>query len=78
MFLGFGPKPVANEEPEPEWTLEWTLNAVEQWRFDLLTNAGWGHLDAIRLALDLALDLHRACDLLKGGCDPDLALEILT
>lgn len=75
---GFGPKPKPNSdaEPEPEWAAE--LNHVEEWRLEELRRAGWGAFYAFRLAVDLNVDLHRACDLLKSGCDPDRAMDILT
>lgn len=73
---GFHPKPTS--EPAAEWELSWTLDEVEQWRFDELQRAGWPHMEAVRLAVDHGVDLHRACELLRKGADIDTALAILT
>lgn len=50
---------------------------VEDWRLEQLRRAGWSEPEALLLALDPSVDLHRACDLLAEGCDPELAWEIV-
>lgn len=52
---------------------------VEAWRLHVLLNAGYPPLIAETLAArdSKDVDLHRAIDLVKRGCAPDLAAEIL-
>jgi hypothetical protein len=50
---------------------------VLRWRVFELRRAGYEAEQAIRLANDPAVDLHRACDLLACGCEPETALRIL-
>ena len=50
---------------------------IERWRSDELERAGYDPRSAAELARRHDVDLHRAVDLLKGGCPPDLALKIL-
>jgi hypothetical protein len=50
---------------------------VEAWRLHVLIEAGYPIADAEELAANLAVDLHRAVALLKSGCAPELAFEIL-
>lgn len=50
---------------------------VERWRRERLELAGYSPLAAAELATRLDVDLHRAVDLVKGGCPPDLAEQIL-
>ena len=51
--------------------------AVQQWRFDRLCKAGYAPRDAVRLAADPMIDLHRAVRLMERGCPVDTALRIL-
>jgi hypothetical protein len=50
---------------------------VEQWRAEELERAGYPPLAAVELAARGDVDLHRAAELLKNGCTPELALQIL-
>ena len=50
---------------------------VEAWRAEQLELAGYGAAAAAELAMRLDVDLHRAADLLRNGCPPNLALNIL-
>jgi hypothetical protein len=49
---------------------------VEGWRLHVLIEAGYPLPLAERVAASEA-DLHRACELLKQGCSPQTAAEIL-
>ncbi len=49
---------------------------VEGWRLHVLIEAGFPLHLAERLAASEA-DLHRCVDLLRSGCDPTVAAEIL-
>lgn len=53
------------------------LNRIEHWRVEELERAGYNHRAAGRLAARHDIDLHRAINLLKRGCAPELALKIL-
>jgi hypothetical protein len=50
---------------------------VEAWRAEELERAGFGRRAAARLAARHEVDLHLATELLRRGCPPELALEIL-
>ncbi len=50
---------------------------VEGWRLHVLIEAGYPVEVATNLAHSQA-DLHRAVELLRSGCDPALAEQILT
>ena len=50
---------------------------VERWRRERLELAGYSPIAAAELAVRFDIDLHRAVDLVKDGCPPDLAEEIL-
>jgi hypothetical protein len=50
---------------------------VFKWRFSQLTRSGYSLGEALALTVDPDVDLHRAADLLAGGCPPSLALRIL-
>ncbi|HSP71214.1 MAG TPA: hypothetical protein VLN26_02535 [Gaiellaceae bacterium] len=64
------PHDVADDEPAG-------IEAVGAWRLLCLIDAGYPVEVAETLAVSRA-DLHQACDLVKHGCRPRLALEILT
>lgn len=49
---------------------------VEGWRFEVLLQAGYPPALADAVARSRA-DLHLAADLLRRGCDPQLAARIL-
>ena len=53
------------------------LALVEAWRREELRRAGYSHGAAEELAGRHDVDLHRAIDLLRGGCDEQLALRSL-
>jgi hypothetical protein len=50
---------------------------VVNWRFEALLNAGFRPWLAKRIAEDLTIDLHLACQLLKSGATQLQALKIL-
>jgi hypothetical protein len=50
---------------------------VERWRAEELERGGYDSESAAAIAGRLDIDLHRAVDLIRGGCEPDLALRIL-
>ena len=50
---------------------------IEDWRTEELERAGYGRRAAARLASRHDVDLHRAVELLRRGCAPELATKIL-
>jgi hypothetical protein len=54
-----------------------TDEEVVAWRVEQLLHAGADHFCAVILAKRSHVDLHAAVDLLKRGCPPKTALEIL-
>ena len=50
---------------------------VERWRAEELERAGYPVDVAAELAMRTDVDLHRAAELLKSGCSPELAVQIL-
>jgi len=50
---------------------------VERWRSEELQRAGYPQELAERLAMRADVDLHRALDLVRDGCAPQLAADIL-
>ena len=60
-----------------EMVFESELTQVERWRIDELERAGYDARAASTLAARHDIDLHRAVDLLRNGCSPELALQIL-
>jgi hypothetical protein len=50
---------------------------VLRWRIEQLVRAGFRGVDAEALAERNDVDLHQAIRLLRDGCTPALALEIL-
>ena len=57
--------------------VEQESGAVFKWRFSQLTRSGYSLGEALTLAVNADVDLHRAADLVAGGCPPSLALRIL-
>ncbi|HEY1274093.1 MAG TPA: hypothetical protein VGF25_04260 [Thermoleophilaceae bacterium] len=53
------------------------VTAVERWRAEALSIAGYGPEGAALLATRPDVDLHAAIDLLRRGCPEHLALQIL-
>jgi hypothetical protein len=49
---------------------------VESWRLHILLEAGYPHVLAEKIASSDA-DLHRAVELVRRGCSPETATEIL-
>jgi len=58
-------------DPRSEW---W---AVTHWRQEELERAGWTPIEALRVADRHDIDLHEACELVRQGCPPARALDIL-
>jgi hypothetical protein len=50
---------------------------IELWRIEELERAGYSRRAAGRLASRHDVDLHRAVELIRRGCPPDLATKIL-
>ena len=50
---------------------------VLRWRVEELVRAGYGERFAHKLAQQRHVDLHEAIDLLRRGCEPELAVQIL-
>ena len=50
---------------------------IERWRADELERAGYEPAAASLLAGRTDVDLHYAIDLVRNGCAPELALQIL-
>jgi hypothetical protein len=53
------------------------VEQVEAWRLDVLVKGGYPQWLAKRLARWLDIDLHRAVELVRRGCQPELAAKIL-
>jgi hypothetical protein len=53
------------------------LDQVEHWRAQELIRAGYPAEAAASLAARHDIDLHHAADLVRRGCSPELALQIL-
>ncbi len=56
---------------------ETELERIERWRAEELERAGFEPSAAVLLATRMDVDLHYAIDLLRAGCSPELALQIL-
>lgn len=59
--------------PEPRSELE----RVVGWRTEVLVEAGYPLIAAANIACNLGVDLHRAVELIKGGCPLEVAVDIL-
>jgi hypothetical protein len=57
--------------------LQTEIERIEAWRAEELHRAGYDAAAAEKLAVRHDVDLHKAADLLRGGCSQELALEIL-
>ena len=53
------------------------IERIEAWRAERLELAGYDSQVASELAARHDVDLHRAVDLLRNGCPPELAVQIL-
>ena len=60
-----------------ETTTETEQERIERWRAEELERAGYEATAASLLASRPDVDLHYAIDLLRNGCAPELALQIL-
>ena len=60
-----------------ETTTETEQERIERWRADELERAGYEASAASLLASRADVDLHYAIDLIRNGCAPELALQIL-
>ncbi len=58
-------------------TQETELERIQRWRAGELKRAGYEAAAASLLAARADVDLHYAIDLLRNGCAPELALQIL-
>jgi hypothetical protein len=58
-------------------TRETEQERIERWRAGELERAGYERAAAALLASRNDVDLHYAIDLLRNGCEPELALQIL-
>ena len=57
--------------------IETEQDRIERWRAGELERAGFEAAAASLLATRPDVDLHYATDLLRAGCSPELALQIL-
>ena len=62
---------------EIEIVIEAEDERVVNWRIEELLRAGYDEFDALDLALDRNVDLHRAVGLVRSGCPSKLAVQIL-
>jgi hypothetical protein len=60
-----------------ELTQETEQERIERWRAGELERAGFEPAAASVLAARFDVDLHDALDLVRAGCDHELALQIL-
>ena len=60
-----------------ETIIETEQERIERWRAHELERAGFEASAAALLAARNDVDLHYAIDLLRNGCEPELALQIL-
>ena len=58
-------------------TNETEQERIQRWRADELERAGYDPAAAAMLAARADVDLHYAIDLLRAGCQPELAVQIL-
>lgn len=53
------------------------IEPVEAWRLERLLVNGYSVLEAEKIATRLDVDLHQAVSLVRAGCPPDIAVNIL-
>ena len=58
-------------------TPETEQERIERWRTGELVRAGYEPGAAVLLAARADVDLHYAIDMVRAGCDPELAVRIL-
>lgn len=70
---------VTPKDPWAEVEVETLLEAdqISLWREDRLLRVGFSVPSAMRLAAARHVDLHAALELVKQGCAPELATNIL-
>lgn len=56
---------------------ETEVEAILRWRFDVLSRSGYDIGSALVLASHVEIDLHDASTLVRRGCPPETALQIL-
>ena len=56
---------------------ETEAEAILRWRFDVLVRSGYDAASALLLASHVEIDLHDASTLVRRGCPPAKALQIL-
>ncbi len=66
-----------NEMTAAETASETEQERIQRWRAEELERAGYEASAAALLAARADVDLHYAIDLLRNGCAPELALQIL-
>jgi hypothetical protein len=78
MFGNFRPQEakVLTETPEAVMVKD-EKHEIETWRQEQLEEAGFPRLIAYGIATRLDIDYHQAIDLLRQGCKPTEAAEIL-
>lgn len=69
--------PVPEDPPEPQGPKGTEMDSITGWRFGYLLGAGYDPEAALLIAQENGVDLHRAADLVKNGCEPSTALRIL-
>ena len=74
--LGLGSRGVNAVRDEEQAVFLDESEKTYQWRKAELLHAGYNEFQAVVLA-EAPVDLHLAIDLLKRGCDPDTAVDIL-
>lgn len=67
----------AEPNPVAPFDFEREQQNIESWRHHCLTRAGYPVEIADGLAVNFDVDLHEAVALVKRGCPPELAAEIL-
>ena len=60
-----------------ETTTETEQERIERWRAEELERAGYETIGRLAARRRPDVDLHYAIDLLRNGCAPELALQIL-
>ena len=63
--------------PTADLTSPTEQELVERWRSEELERAGYAPQDAAAIAARADVDLHRAVELLRKGCPPETATQIL-
>jgi len=67
--------PIPESETEEDDHSE--RDRIVSWRASQLLEAGYDPRTAEEIARCSQIDLHKACEMLEQGCEPDLAAKIL-